>query len=121
MNTDIMQVAETIKSQIHRTVLMCAAARSFTAYENTIGLYGLQFIISNTSKIKFGKVRITLNGADLYNIEILNRNNKRIENIIDIYAEDLSRVLEMLWENKKTLKIWSTKLRNKYSEKEERI
>ena len=59
-NIELMQVAETIRSQIHPTVLMCAAARSFHATENKEGLFGISFIISNTSKIKYATVKIYL-------------------------------------------------------------
>jgi hypothetical protein len=57
-NNEMMQVAKTIRSQIHPTVLMCAAARNYGASENEEGLYGIQFKISNTSKYKFATVRI---------------------------------------------------------------
>jgi|TARA_R110002110_G_scaffold143589_1_gene332481 hypothetical protein len=120
MNTELMQVAETIRSQIHPTVLMCAAARNYGAIKNKDGLYGIQFKISNTSKYKFATVRIVLNGADLYDIEIKNIRGRIVDSKTDIYCDQLSEVLEGMWENKKTLKIWSTKLKNKYSEKEER-
>ena len=33
-NNEMMTVAETIRSQIHPTVLMCAAARNYGAIEN---------------------------------------------------------------------------------------
>ena len=42
-NKDMMQVAETIRSQIHPTVLKCSASRNFGAYESKEGLYGIQF------------------------------------------------------------------------------
>ena len=42
-NNDILNVAKTIKSQIHPTILMCSASRNFGAFENEIGMYGLQF------------------------------------------------------------------------------
>jgi hypothetical protein len=78
-NNEMMQVAETIRSQIHPTVLMCAAARNYGAIENEEGLYGIQFKISNTSKYKFATVRIILNGADLYDIEIKNVKGRIVE------------------------------------------
>ena len=82
-NEDVLNVAKTIKLQIHPTVLMCAAARNYAAYEDKDGLFGLQFTISNTSAVKYGTVRITLNGSDLYNITIKNKNGK-IVNITSI-------------------------------------
>ena len=41
----MMRVAETIRSQIHPHVLMCSASRNFGAFENEIGMYGIQFKI----------------------------------------------------------------------------
>ena len=111
MNNDqLLNVANTIKSQIHPTILMCAAARNFAAYEDEKNLYGLQFKISNTSKIKFGIVRITLNGSDLYDIEIKNNRGRIIETKNDIYNDQLNRVLESMWEQKETLNKWDSSI-----------
>ena len=109
-NTKLMQVAETIKSQIHPTVLMCAAARSFHATENKEGLFGISFIISNTSKIKYATVKIFLNGADLYDIKIINKRGRNLEVKTDIYCDQLSSILESMWEEKETLKNWNKKM-----------
>ena len=114
---EMMQVAETIKSQIHPTVLMCAAARNFHASENKDGMVGVSFIISNTSKIKYATVRIFLNGADLYDITIINKRGRNLEVKTDIYCDQLSEILEGMWEKKETLKIWN----NQDSKREERI
>jgi hypothetical protein len=108
-NNEMMTIAETIRSQIHPTVLMCAAARNYGAYENEEGLYGIQFKISNTSKYKFAIVRITLNGADLYDIEIKNIRGRIVESKTDIYCDQLSSILEGMWEKKETLKNWNKK------------
>jgi len=62
-NEQLLNIAKTIRSQIHPTILMCTASRNFGAIENEKGLYGLQFNISNTSKYKFATVRIILNGS----------------------------------------------------------
>ena len=105
----IMRVAETIRSQIHPHVLMCSAARNFAAYENEQGLYGIQFKISNTSKYKFATVRITLNGCDLYDIEIKNIRGRIVESKKDIYCDQLSSVLESMWEKKEIVNKWTTK------------
>ena len=105
----MMQVAETIRSQIHPHVLMCSAARNFAAYENEQGLYGIQFKISNTSKYKFATVRITLNGCDLYDIEIKNIRGRIVESKKDIYCDQLSSVLESMWEKKEIVNKWTTK------------
>ena len=108
-NNELIQVAETIRSQIHPTVLMCAAARNYGAIENKEGLYGIQFKISNTSKYKFATVRIVLNGADLYDIEIKNIRGRIVESKTDIYCDQLSSILESMWEKKETLKNWDKK------------
>ena len=105
----MMQVAETIRSQIHPHVLMCGASRNFGAFENEQGLYGIQFKISNTSKYKFATVRIVLNGADLYDIEIKNIRGRIVESKTDIYCDQLNEVLENMWEKKELLKRWESK------------
>ena len=111
MNNDqLLNVANTIKSQIHPTILMCAAARNFAAYEDEKNLYGLQFKISNTSKIKFGVVRITLNGLDLYDIEIKNSRGRIIESKKGIYNDQLNEVLESMWEKRETLNKWDSSI-----------
>ena len=108
-NNEMMTVAETIRSQIHPTVLMCAAARNFGAIENKDGLYGIQFKISNTSKYKFATVRIILNGCDLYDIEIKNIRGRIVDSKTDIYCDQLSNILENMWEKKELLKRWNKK------------
>jgi hypothetical protein len=108
-NNEMMTIAKTIRSQIHPTVLMCAAARNYGAIENEEGLYGIQFKISNTSKYKFATVRIILNGADLYDIEIKNVKGRIVDNKTDIYCDQLSSILESMWEKKETLKNWTKK------------
>ncbi len=105
----MMKVAETIRSQIHPTILMCAGATTFGAYENEVGMFGLQFKIRNTSKYKFATVRITLNGHDLYNIEIKNVRGRIVENKTDIYCDQLSSILESMWEKKEILNKWTKK------------
>ena len=108
--SDVLNVAKTIKSQIHPTVLMCAAARNFAAYEDKDGLYGLQFTISNTSAVKYGTVRITLNGSDLYDITIKNRNGKVLKSMDDVYCDQLNDILEGMWEKKEVLKTWDDQI-----------
>ena len=109
-NQEVLNVAKTIKSQIHPTVLMCAAARNYGAYEDKKGLYGLQFTISNTSAVKYGTVRITLNGSDLYDITIKNKNGKLLNTKSDIFFDQLNEVLENMWEKKETLKTWDAQI-----------
>ena len=111
MNNDqLLSVAQTIRSQIHPTILMCAAARNFGAYEDEKNLYGLQFTISRCSKIKFGVVRITLNGLDLYDIEIKNSRGRIIESKKGIYNDQLNEVLESMWEKRETLNKWDSSI-----------
>ena len=107
---EMLNFAKTIKSQIHPTVLMCAAARNYGAYEDKKGLYGLQFTISNTSAVKYGTVRITLNGSDLYDITIKNKNGKLLNTKNDIFFDQLNDVLENMWEKKETLKTWDAQI-----------
>jgi len=109
-NEDVLNVAKTIKSQIHPTVLICAAARNYAAYEDKDGLYGLQFTISNTSAVKYGTVRITLNGSDLYDITLKNKNGKLFASSKGVYFDMLNDTLEGMWETKKLLKLWDPKI-----------
>jgi len=109
-NENVLNVANTIRSQIHPTVLICAAARNYGAYEDEKGLYGLQFTISNTSAVKYGTVRITLNGSDLYNITIKNKNGKLLNTKNDVYFDQLNNVLESLWEKEELLKKYNPKI-----------
>lgn len=109
-NQDILNVANTIRSQIHPTVLMCAAARNYGAYEDEKGLYGLQFNISNTSAVKYGTVRITLNGLDLYDITLKNKNGRLLNTKNNIYCDQLNEVLESMWEKKELLKQYNPKI-----------
>ena len=109
-NNEMMTIAETIRSQIHPTVLMCSAARNFHAYENKYGMVGVSFIISNTSKIKYATVKIVLNSADLYDITIINKRGRVLEAKKDIYCDQLSKVLEGMWEKKETLNKWNSNI-----------
>ena len=109
-NQKLLNVAKTIKSQIHSTILMCAAARNYAAYEDKSNLYGLQFTISNTSAVKYGTVRITLNGSDTYDITIKNKNGKLLNSLNDVYCDQLNDVLEGMWEKKEILEKWDNKI-----------
>ena len=109
-NEQLLNLAKTIRSQIHPTILMCSASRNFGAIENEKGLYGLQFNISNTSKYKFATVRIFLNGSDLYDIEIKNVRGRIVDTKKDIYNDQLSEILESMWEKKETLKRWDNEI-----------
>jgi hypothetical protein len=109
-NEQLLNIANTIRSQIHPTILMCSASRNFGAIENEKGLYGLQFNISNTSKYKFATVRILLNGSDLYDIEIKNVRGRIVDTKKDIYNDQLNEILEAMWEKKETLKRWDNEI-----------
>jgi hypothetical protein len=56
----------------------------------------LQFKVQGY-KLK-GTVRITLNGADLYNLEFKNRKGKVVNAINDVYAEDMVDIIDNLVE-----------------------
>ena len=109
-NEQLLNIAKTIRSQIHPTILMCSASRNFGAIENEKGLYGLQFNISNTSKYKFETVRIILNGSDLYDIEIKNVRGRIVDTKKDIYNDQLNEILEAMWEKKETVKKWDNEI-----------
>ena len=100
-----MEIAKIIKSQINKTVLMCAAARNFGTIPN-----GLMFNISNTSKYKYATVKIVLNGSDYYDITIFNVRKKIVDTKKDIDCESLSHILERSWEKDKVLKLWGNKI-----------
>ena len=70
----------------------------------------MQFNISNTSKYKFATVRIILNGSDLYDIEIKNVRGRIVDTKKDIYNDQLSEILEAMWEKKETLKKWDNEI-----------
>ena len=89
---------------------MCSASRNFGAFENEKGLYGLQFNISNTSKYKYATVRIVLNGCDLYDIEIKNVRGRIVDTKKDIYNDQLSEVLESMWEKRELLNRWGSQI-----------
>ena len=109
-NTEMLNLAKTIRSQINPTIFMCSAARNFGAIENEKGLCGLQFNISNTSKYKYATVRIILNGCDLYDIEIKNKRGRIVDTKKDIYNDQLTEILESMWEKKETLKKWDSEI-----------
>ena len=70
----------------------------------------MQFNISNTSKYKFATIRIILNGSDLYDIEIKNVRGRIVDTKKDIYNDQLSEILEAMWEKKETLKRWDNEI-----------
>ncbi len=105
-------VAQTIKSQIAPIQLMAYAAHNFT-YTEKDGLYGLEFAVQNTSKVKKGLVKIILNGADLYDIYFFVPG--AISNKVtlswflkkeykDIFADQLNEILDTLLETDEYLK-----------------
>tara|TARA_R100000773_G_C4220482_1_gene119189 strand:+ start:3339 stop:3704 length:366 start_codon:yes stop_codon:yes gene_type:complete len=98
-----MVIATTIKRQIHDTVLMCAGAHDFV-----MATRGLRFTIQNTSKFSRERyVFIHLAYNDTYKIKIVNPKTFKTEaEATDIYADELSHILETLWETEETLKVW---------------
>ena len=65
---------------------------------------------ADTSAVKYGTVRITLNGSDLYDITIKNKNGKLLNTKSDIFFDQLNDVLENMWEKKETLKTWDAQI-----------
>ena len=98
-----MVIATTIKRQIHDTVLECAGAHDYVMTTR-----GLRFTIQNTSKFSRKRyVFIHLAYNDTYKIKIVNpRTFKTDAEVSDIYADELSYILETLWETEETLKAW---------------
>lgn len=91
-----MEIANIILQQLGgpaRLKMMCGA-KDFIAVEN-----GVQFRIGRNAK-NVNKVRIVLNGSDLYDVEFGNLRvgknvvYKIIDSSNDVYAEDLVRVFE---------------------------
>ena len=107
-----IQIAETIKSQIHSMILDCAGAHNFTECYNKDYRGGLGFKIQNTSKYDNATVMIYLTWADDYTIVLLDMdadtggiadNTYKIERV---YAPELGNTLETMWETKETKKTW---------------
>ena len=89
-NNEMMTVAETIRSQIHPTVLMCAAARIMVLLKTKTVYMVFNLKLVMTSKYKFATVRIILNGCDLYDIEIKNIRGRIVDSKTDIYCDQLA-------------------------------
>ena len=104
---DSLEIAKTIQSQIHKTILMSSAARNYKAIP-----HGLMFNISNTSKYKYATVKIVLNGSDYYDITIFNVRKKIVDTKKDIDCLQLSQILESMWETEKIINMWSNKIPN---------
>lgn len=58
---------------------------------------GLQFDVQGY--LHRGKVRVQLNGADLFDITLINRNGTIRETISDVYADGLVQAIDMNVEN----------------------
>tara|TARA_Y100000593_G_scaffold45584_1_gene86659 strand:- start:154 stop:480 length:327 start_codon:yes stop_codon:yes gene_type:complete len=98
MNNNL-EIANTIRSQINKQILWCAGADKYTPIKQ-----GLYFTIRNTSKYKFAHVFIKLNASDTYDIEMQNNRRKTINEKNGIYCDELSYVLDGMWESKEYLK-----------------
>ncbi len=94
-----LEVANTIRNQINRQILMYAGANKFTAIEQ-----GLYFTIRNTSKYKFAHVYIKLNASDTYDITIKNNRLNTVNEVNGIYCDELSYTLDGMWETEEYLK-----------------
>ena len=100
-----MQVAQTIINQIKaqdKMALWAWGANEYIALpEDDDSFGGLQFKIK-TPKYKRGvKVRITLNGSDLYDIEVIRVSGAKVkvlDTANDVYADMLIEVLDELIE-----------------------
>ena len=102
-----IQIAETIRSQIHSMILDCAGAHDFTAQSQDKDYRGgLGFKIQNTSKYTNATVIILLTWADDYTIKLYNSINELIDTKERVYADELSDLLETMWETQETKKIW---------------
>ena len=95
-----LEIANTIRSQIHPTVLMCSGASKFMAIDS-----GLQFNIRNTSKYRSATIVVKLMPDDTYNLYLYSR-KKLVHCLVGIYCDDLSYQLETMWEVKEVLKQW---------------
>ena len=95
-----LEIANTIRSQIHPTVLMCSGASKFMAIDS-----GLQFNIRNTSKYRSATIVVKLMPNDTYNLYLYSR-KKLVHCLVDVYCDELSYHLEGMWEKKEVLKQW---------------
>ena len=95
-----LEIANTIRSQIHPSVLMCSGASKFMAIDS-----GLQFNIRNTSKYRSATIVVKLMPDDTYNLYLYSR-KKLVHCLVGIYCDDLSYQLETMWEVKEVLKQW---------------
>ena len=98
-----LEVANTIRQQLNsidRRALFAWGAHQFAGSDATDnGLPFLQFQVKNNPKVKgTARVKISLNGKDLYNIEVFKvdskYNIKYIKQLEDVFAEDLVSVID---------------------------
>ena len=84
-----MNIANTIREQLYalgRNKVWSWGANAWTGGEN--------FLIFKVQGFKLkGKVKISLNGNDLYDIEFI-KANKVIKTMNDIYAEDMVDIID---------------------------
>ena len=98
-----LEIANTIRSQINPTILLCSGASKFMALENS-----LKFNIRHTSKFRYAEVVIKLMPDDTYNLYIYSR-KKLVDCLVGVYCDNLSYHLEKLWETRATLENWEKK------------
>ena len=109
--TEEIQIAKTIKSQIHPFVLMSIGANKMgTLPQTKENAGGLGFRFQNTSKIKKGQIKIYLAYNDTYTVimDAINRENEVIrQEVKDVYCDQLNTTLDTLAETKEQLKDWT--------------
>ncbi len=109
--TEEIQIAKTIKSQIHPFVLMSIGANRWGTLPQTkenAGGFGFRF--QNTSKIKKGQIKIYLAYNDTYTVimDAIDRENQKIhQEVKDVYCDQLNTTLDNLAETKEQLKGWT--------------
>jgi len=85
-----LQIAKTIHQQMYAldtNAMMCMGVNQFIGGEDF-----LQFKASGCNVKRGGRVRVTLNGLDLYDVEVYRvakLEKRTIKEVKDVYAEDL--------------------------------
>jgi len=94
MSSENVQIATTIRNQLYgidRLAMMCIGANQFVAIER-----GLMFKASGAKIRRGGRAKITLNGLDLYDIEVIRVNGtsiKTVKKVENVYFDDMTTVL----------------------------
>ena len=84
------EIAKQIIAQIGSNSLACMGAKSlFVIPASDTHNGGLQFKFTNCPKVRTGTVRITVDGTDLYTVQILNVRGREIYKAEGIYCDML--------------------------------